>query len=108
MPRTDAQQSQTGRARTSSPITSQDDVYQMIRPYFVGAMQEIFLIMALDPRCYVVDILEVARGCLTHVEVHPREIFRPLIQQAAAYVVLAHNHPSGHSDPSEQDINLSY
>jgi len=54
-----------------------------------------------------VDEIEVARGSLTGVEVHPREVFRSLIRQAAAAAVVAHNHPSGDSQPSPDDIALT-
>jgi DNA repair protein RadC len=55
----------------------------------------------------VVGEIEVARGTLTGVEVHPREVFRPLVRQAAAAAIVAHNHPSGDSRPSPDDIALT-
>jgi DNA repair protein RadC len=41
------------------------------------------------------------------VEVHPREVFRPLIRMAAAGGLVAHNHPSGDPTPSPEDIALT-
>ena len=93
--------------RSSSTVHSPQDVYEHLCPRFAGCMQEIFLVVALDARNGVIDIIEMARGCLTHVEVHPREVFRPLTHLAAASVVVAHNHPSGDPTPSQQDIVLS-
>ncbi len=39
--------------------------------------------------------------------IHPREVFRPALEYAAAAVILVHNHPSGESDPSEADIEVT-
>ena len=49
----------------------------------------------------------LARGSLTGVEVHPRDVFRPLIRGAAAAVIFCHNHPSGDPAPSRQDVELT-
>ena len=49
----------------------------------------------------------IARGSLTGVEVHPREVFRPLIRASAAAALLCHNHPSGDPSPSRQDLELT-
>jgi len=38
--------------------------------------------------------------------VHPREVFEPAIRYTAAQIVIAHNHPSGNPDPSDEDIKI--
>jgi DNA repair protein RadC len=68
---------------------------------------EEFWTVALDARHRVVSERCLARGSLTGVEVHPREVFRPLLREAAAAVLLVHNHPSGDPTPSRQDIELT-
>lgn len=92
----------------SSAIQSPSDLYERLRIRMSGLAQEIFLVMALDARNVVFTEIEVARGCLTSVDVHPREVFRPLIRQSAATAVVAHNHPSGDPAPSHEDIALTY
>ena len=88
-------------------VTSSADIFRHVQPHFVGCMQEIFLTVALNPRNIITDVVEVARGCVTHVEVHPREVFRPLIHAAAAAAILVHNHPSGDPTPSADDLVLT-
>lgn len=83
------------------------DVFHHLHPRLQGMMQEVFMVLALDARNAIMDEIEVARGSLTGVEVHPREVFRPLIRQAAAAAVVVHNHPSGDSRPSSDDIALT-
>jgi DNA repair protein RadC len=96
-------------AMAAAPVVcSAADVYERLRPRLVGLDQEVFMVLALDSRHAVTDEIEVARGCVTHVEVHPREVFRPLIRQAAAAAVVAHNHPSGDPEPSIEDEALTY
>src|SRR5262249_33430137 len=49
----------------------------------------------------------ISIGTLTASLAHPREIFAPAIGQAAAGVILVHNHPSGDPMPSDEDIRLT-
>jgi DNA repair protein RadC len=74
------------------------DVAERMRPQLVGLLQEVFIVIALDARGGVLAELEVARGQLSGVAVHPREVFRPLIRLGAAGAVAVHNHPSGDPD----------
>lgn len=84
-----------------------DDVRRRLWPRLAGLAQEVFLVLGLDMRNGVVIEVEVARGHLTGVDVHPREVFRPLIRAGAAAGVCAHNHPSGDPTPSPQDLRLT-
>jgi DNA repair protein RadC len=84
-----------------------EDIYRCIAPRLAGLTQEVFFAIGVDVRNGLLDIVEVARGSLAHVEVHPREVFRPLIRMAAAGGVLAHNHPSGDATPSGADGELT-
>jgi DNA repair protein RadC len=88
-------------------IASARDIYERLRASLCGLSQEVFIVLALDARSVVLEEIEVARGWLTGVEVHPREVFRPLIRAGAAAAVIAHNHPSGDPQPSAQDILLT-
>ena len=49
----------------------------------------------------------LAASLLNASLVHPREVFRPAIQLAAAAIIVAHNHPSGDPKPSGDDIELT-
>jgi DNA repair protein RadC len=84
-----------------------EDVFRCVGPRLAGLQQEVFLVLGLDIRNGVLDIVEVARGTVHGVEVHPREVFRPLVRMAAAGAVLVHNHPSGDPTPSPEDIALT-
>ena len=84
-----------------------EDVFRLVAPRVAGLQQEIFLALGVDVRSGLLDVVEVARGTVNGVEVHPREVFRPLIRMAAAGAVLVHNHPSGDPTPSYEDVELT-
>jgi len=84
-----------------------EDVFRLVAPRVAGLQQEVFLAVGVDIRSGLLDVVEVARGTVNGVEVHPREVFRPLIRMAAAGAVLVHNHPSGDPTPSHEDVELT-
>ncbi|MCP4449310.1 MAG: DNA repair protein RadC [Myxococcales bacterium] len=88
-------------------VRGPDDIYARLRGRLASLDQEVFVVLALDVRGRIVDEIEVARGSLSAVEVHPREVFRPLIRRAAYACVVAHNHPSGDPTPSPEDFELT-
>lgn len=61
----------------------------------------------LNARNQLIEKEIISIGTLTASLAHPREIFAPAIGKAAAFVILAHNHPSGDPSPSEEDIRLT-
>ena len=61
----------------------------------------------LDARNQLLGINTVSVGTLNSSIVHPRECFKPAILMGAASIILAHNHPSGDTTPSREDIELT-
>ncbi len=88
-------------------LSRPEDVYRVLAPRFAGQTQELFVAVGMDVRNGLLDTVEVARGSISSVEVHPREVFRPLIRMAAAGAVLVHNHPTGDPTPSPEDVELT-
>ena len=91
---------------SAAVVRGPEDIYNRLRGRLVPLEQEVFVVLALDVRGRVIDEIEVARGTLSAVEVHPREVFRPLIRRSAFACVVAHNHPSGDPTPSPDDLLL--
>ena len=72
--------------------------------YLAGdAVQEEFHIVTLDTKHKPLRTHRITVGTLDSSLVHPREVFRPAIRDAAAAVLLVHNHPSGDPTPSRED-----
>lgn len=96
------------RVRQRETLTRAEDVLRLVGPRLAGLSQEVFLAIGIDVRNQVIEVVEVARGSVAGVEVHPREVFRPLVRMAAAGALLVHNHPSGDPTPSTEDIELTH
>jgi DNA repair protein RadC len=71
------------------------------------ADREHFVVFDLDVRHRIIARRVVHIGTLSGVEVHPREVFRDAVVNAAAAIILAHNHPSGDPTPSRQDLEIT-
>ena len=71
------------------------------------ANREHFVAFYLNSRHQILRREVVSIGSLNASIVHPREVFRPAIVLCAAALVLAHNHPSGDTTPSEEDLAIT-
>lgn len=93
------------KARTtlSSPNAVRDFLRLQIgtRPY------EVFMVLYLDAQNRLITSEEAFRGTLTQTSVYPREIARCALENQAASVIFAHNHPSGVAEPSQADRHLT-
>ncbi len=79
-----------------------------LRSLLQGAAQEHFVVIGLDVRQRVRLVRTVGVGSLARVEVHPREVFRPLLRAGMHSCIIVHNHPSGDARPSASDIDLTH
>lgn len=68
---------------------------------------EVFACLFLDNRHRVIAFEELFRGTINGASVHPREVVKRALSLNAAAVILAHNHPSGVSEPSQADRDLT-
>ncbi|MDI6606100.1 MAG: DNA repair protein RadC [Candidatus Omnitrophota bacterium] len=69
--------------------------------------KEHFVVFFLDSRNQEIKREVISVGSLNANLVHPREVFEPAVKHLAAQVILAHNHPSGNPEPSEDDLKLN-
>lgn len=69
--------------------------------------QEHFVIFYLDSRNGEIVREVISIGTLNASLVHPREVFEPAISNSTAQIILSHNHPSGDSEPSKDDLEIT-
>jgi DNA repair protein RadC len=69
--------------------------------------KEHFVVFYLDSRNQEIKREIVSVGSLNANLVHPREVFEPAVRNLAAQIILAHNHPSGDPEPSEDDLEIT-
>jgi DNA repair protein RadC len=71
--------------------------YLGTRPY------ESFVVLALDNRHRLIEVVDLFRGTIDGASVHPREVMRIVMETNCAAVIFSHNHPSGVAEASQAD-----
>ena len=87
-------------------VKSPEDVYELVK-HLKDSDREQFLTICMSIKNEVLSIETTSVGTLTANLVHPREVFKTAILQNAAGIIVAHNHPSGETTPSEEDIKIT-
>jgi len=90
-----------------SEVSSARNIYEIFSRRLNQAKKESFHIVSLDQKHHILDIHRISEGSLTMTLVHPREAFKPAIQDSAAGIIFCHNHPSGNPEPSVDDEKLT-
>lgn len=92
-------------------ISSTSEAIEFCQLHFerlvLDARQEEFHIITLDTKNQIIDTHQITVGTLDASLVHPREVFRPAIKDAASSIILVHNHPSGDPTPSSEDRTVT-
>lgn len=89
-------------------IDSTQDVAALLLPLVYGSMQERFFVVLLGPRNKVLGRpREIAKGQRDAVGLATNLVFEQPMKEGARAVVVAHNHPSGDPEPSEEDVELT-
>ena len=87
-------------------VTCSNDIVKMTEE-LKDKKQEYFITFTLDGAHNLIEKGTVFIGTLNQNLVHPREIFADAITDRAAGILLVHNHPSGNTEPSKEDINIT-
>lgn len=87
-------------------ISSPGDIFREVRHYATRD-QEQFIVLVLNGAHEVLNVFVATVGLVNKTLVHPREIFSDAIQRRGTAIAIAHNHPSGKLDPSEDDVNVT-
>ncbi len=95
------------RGRAPKPVRGPDDVVALVGRKLLSEPREHFLVLLLNACHECVAVETVSIGSLNASIVHPREVFRPAVVASAASIIVAHNHPSGDPEPSEEDVAIT-
>jgi DNA repair protein RadC len=88
-------------------IKNPEAVCRLIGSSIKEKAKEHFKLILLNSRNKKIGISTISIGTLTTSLVHPREVFKEALAHSAASVILAHNHPSGDPEPSEDDLKIT-
>ncbi|MBP6869164.1 MAG: DNA repair protein RadC [Candidatus Pacebacteria bacterium] len=69
--------------------------------------KEHFVALYLNARSELIHREDISVGTVNASIVHPRDVFAPALEQNATAVIVAHNHPSGNSEPSPEDLEVT-
>lgn len=72
-----------------------------------NAKKEHFVVLYLNARNQLLHKETISVGTVNASLVHPREVFKPAIEHLSTGIIIAHNHPSGETEPSEEDLKLT-
>lgn len=88
------------------PIQTPEDVEHFLEP-LKHYSEEYFVSLHLDARHRVIGYHVVSHGTLSASLVHPREVFKAALLANSHSIIVAHNHPTGACDPSDEDITTT-
>jgi DNA repair protein RadC len=84
-----------------------DDASSYLISQLRDKQREVFSMLMLDSQHQLIAYREMFQGTINSAAVYPRELVKQAMEDNAAAVILAHNHPSGKAEPSQSDINIT-
>lgn len=100
-------QSQQSISANRRVVKAPEDAIRLLESDMRFLCREEFRAIMLDIRNRIIRISQISAGSLNASIVHPRDLFREAVKANAAAIILAHNHPSGDSTPSREDIETT-
>ncbi len=98
---------QSAEIKERTKISSSKDTFELMSPCLSDLIHEEFWIILLNRANKVMSKEQLSTGGITGTVVDARRVFNLAIQSNAVSIILCHNHPSGNTSPSVQDISLT-
>lgn len=102
-----ARRSLNQRLAEKPAMNDVDTVKTYLRLHLGGLGHEVFAVLFLDSQLKLIAMETLFQGTLASTTVHPREVVKRALALGAGAAILAHNHPSGHAEPSRADELLT-
>ena len=87
-------------------INTPQDAVHLVEDFLAYSDREKVVAICLDVKNQPTAISTISMGTLNSSLVHPREVFSEAVINSASSIILVHNHPSGETEPSREDIAL--
>lgn len=88
-------------------ISSPNEALEVFKTLLENSDREKLVVCCLNTKNEPTNLSIVSVGSLNSSVVHPREVFKTAVMSNAASIIVAHNHPSGDTTPSKEDINIT-
>jgi DNA repair protein RadC len=88
-------------------VSSSKTAFEILHPHLSELQYEQFSMILLNRANHFIKVVHVSEGGVSGTVVDAKKIFRLALDNNATSIILAHNHPSGNIQPSNQDIHLT-
>lgn len=92
---------------SDEPLNNPDKVIKAVGSFLSELDREALCVINLKSNLAPINMSVASMGTLNYAVFHPRELLKAAILSNAAYIMLAHNHPSGNIAPSEEDVRIT-
>lgn len=92
---------------TSDAFTSSQATMDFLKFKLRKYEREVFAIIILNNKHQLIEYSELFFGTINAASVYPREVVKAVLSENGAAVIFAHNHPSGETEPSQADIDIT-
>lgn len=82
-------------------------IFKYYKNDFYGELQEKFFVLLYDTKLNLIKKEELYKGTVDNITLHPREIFKSALLESATFIIIMHNHPTGDTTPSKEDIKFT-
>ncbi|PPA68664.1 JAB domain-containing protein [Jeotgalibacillus proteolyticus] len=89
------------------PVRSPEDVNKVASAHIADDDREVFLVIVLNTKNQIIALHRAHIGSINASIVHPRDVLKAAILNNGASIAVSHNHPSGNSQPSAEDISAT-
>ncbi|MDZ4750772.1 MAG: DNA repair protein RadC [Flavobacteriales bacterium] len=94
-------------ARELPVIGHSKGAYEHFLPHIGDLAHEEFWVMNLTRRNHVISVHKVSEGGISYTAVDPKKVFGIALENKSSSIIVAHNHPSGNTQPSDEDLKLT-
>jgi DNA repair protein RadC len=88
-------------------INAPEDAVRIVVEYLRGVDREHMVGLYLNSANRLIGLHTISMGILNSSLVHPREVFKLAYMMNAASIIISHNHPSGNTEPSSEDLAIT-
>lgn len=98
---------QTDKSSRYEHFDTLDQIGEYLLNYYIGETREVCVMMLFNNKMELIRTVRLAEGTVTASDVNIRKIVEIGLRYQAAFFVLAHNHPDGNADPSDDDVHTT-
>ena len=88
-------------------ILSYGDLINYLKYDYFDKEREIFKVLYFNTKCILIKDENLFYGTIDKADIYSREIVKRILKYNAKSVILVHNHPSGDTKPSKQDLSIT-